>query len=85
MLKPRSEHLSLPVNGKIYIVGGGSRHSNAVEVEIYDPATNRWTYGTDFVEERKILAGCVFDGQIYTTGGKIQLLTAMLDLKFLES
>ncbi|XP_062569949.1 kelch-like protein 40a [Saccostrea cucullata] len=69
MLKPRSEHMSLPVSGKIYIVGGGSRHSNAVEVEIYDPATNRWTYGTDFVEERKILAGCVFDGQIYTTGG----------------
>lgn len=69
MLKPRSEHLSLVVEDKIFILGGGSKHSNAVEVEIYDPATNRWSFGADFVEERKIFAGCVYEGQIYITGG----------------
>lgn len=69
MLKPRSEHLSLIVEDKIFILGGGSKHSNAVEVEIFDPATNRWSFGADFVEERKIFAGCVYEGQIYITGG----------------
>lgn len=72
LLKPRSEHMALAVRDKIYIIGGGSRHSNAVEVEIYDPATNRWKFGCDFGEERKIMAGCVYDDQIYITGGKIK-------------
>ncbi|KAK3101674.1 hypothetical protein FSP39_005379 [Pinctada imbricata] len=69
MMKPRAEHLALTTNNKIFIIGGASKAGNVVEVEIYDPETNRWRYGPDFPEERKVLNAVVFDGNILVCGG----------------
>jgi len=69
LTKPRYEMCAVTVVDKIYILGGSHICENALSVEMYDPATNRWRFGTDFPDERKFTAVTVIDDVIYVCGG----------------
>ena len=73
MLKPRAQFSAFPYNNKIYLVGGVTLHENILTVAIYEPNRNRWTYGDDFPEERKLTSAAFQDGTIYVCGGVPQL------------
>jgi len=51
------------IGGKFYVTGG----SNALEV--YDPATNRWTKRAPMPRRRWLGAGAVLGGRLYVIGG----------------
>ncbi|XP_021366971.1 kelch-like protein 41 [Mizuhopecten yessoensis] len=67
--KPRVEASSLVIGDKIYIIGGSHQHENALTVDIYDPALNKWKRGADFPDERKFTAVTTIDDVIYVCGG----------------
>ncbi|MEK5417246.1 hypothetical protein BSK49_16490 [Paenibacillus odorifer] len=63
------------VNGKIYVIGGtlgnpvnlDSDYSN--KVEIYDPASDSWTVGSNASIQRGVGASANLNGKIYYFGG----------------
>jgi N-acetylneuraminic acid mutarotase len=71
----RSWLTTVTVSGKIFAIGGyaGSPPQNErtylSTVEVYDPATNRWTKGSDMPTPRCLLSASVVDGKIYAIGG----------------
>jgi hypothetical protein len=46
MLQERDEFGATVLNGKIYVIGGGSESGNERTVQVYDPALDSWTWGT---------------------------------------
>ncbi|XP_069111573.1 kelch-like protein 41 isoform X2 [Argopecten irradians] len=67
--KPRVEASALLVSDQIYIVGGSYQHENALTVDIYDPAINKWKRGADFPDERKFTAVSKVGDDIFVCGG----------------
>ena len=68
----RQLHSSSVVNGKIYVIGGGTSEPNLKTVrpvEVYDPITDSWTQKADIPTGRGVLSACVVDGKIYAIGG----------------
>jgi N-acetylneuraminic acid mutarotase len=70
----RSAASSSVVDGRIYVMGGSDIVSfNPTEIRssvvIYDPATNRWSTGTNIPTPRAGMASETLDGLIYTIGG----------------
>jgi hypothetical protein len=60
------------VGGRIYYIGGLTAwpSPDVGTVHIYDPATNRWSTGTDMGDRRRGAGGvAVHDGKIYYAGG----------------
>jgi N-acetylneuraminic acid mutarotase len=59
------------INGKFYVVGGFIRPANVNigALQIYDPATNRWTSGSPMPTPRSSLTTVVIDGKLYAVGG----------------
>jgi len=63
------------VNRKIYAIGGWDGvpeddvHKAFTVVEVYDPATNRWTKKADMPTPRWSCAAGVANGKIYVIGG----------------
>ncbi|MFC1766618.1 kelch repeat-containing protein [Planctomycetota bacterium] len=62
------------VDGKIYVIGG-QREDSAFsgvfsKVEMYDPATDRWTKKADALLPRKVHSACVLNDIIYVFGGR---------------
>ena len=78
---PRSVMSSSVVDGRIYVMGGLSRGSasSAAEllrtmrtlsvVEVYDPASGRWTRGADLATARGWFSTSVVNGKVYVVGG----------------
>jgi N-acetylneuraminic acid mutarotase len=66
------EHLAAgALGGKLYIVGGRwSGVGNLAALEIYEPATKRWSRGPDMPTSRGGLTAAVLDGRIHVTGGE---------------
>ena len=85
LMKPRAEHSALVTHNKIFIVGGASKAGSVMEVEIYDPETNRWKFGTDFPDERKVLNAVVYDGNILVCGGVREFHRANKPVRRVES
>jgi N-acetylneuraminic acid mutarotase len=57
-------------DGRIYVVGGSDGSDLTTALEIYDPATNRWTTGARLPTAREFLAVARGgDGRIYAIGG----------------
>ena len=73
MLKPRAQFSAFCYKNKIYLVGGVTLHENILNVAIYEPNKNKWTFGDDFPDERKISSATFTDGSIYVCGGVKQL------------
>jgi RNA polymerase sigma factor (sigma-70 family) len=58
------------VDGKIYIMGGGTDREHVLStVEEYDPATGIWTKKADMLTPRGFLSTSVVNGKIYAIGG----------------
>ena len=71
------DHLSSTVvGGKLYVVGGEHGHGRAYvqhpDLQIYDPATNRWTYGAPLPTPTSHMEGGVFayQGKVWAIGGQ---------------
>ena len=73
MSVPKAEHSSSVIDGKIYVMGGylreGETYTTFSTIEIYDPATDRWTQAPDMLIGKSGHATEVVDGQIYIFGG----------------
>ena len=75
----RSNFVSAVVNGLLYVIGGSGRIDNGPgpffdsehksHVEIYDPATDRWSTGAPLPTALSNGQACVFGNQIYVFGG----------------
>lgn len=66
------EHLTAAaVDGRLYVVGGRwAGQGNLPTVEVYDPATGRWTRGRDMPTPRGGLTAAALGGRIHVTGGE---------------
>ncbi|MFC1713654.1 sigma-70 family RNA polymerase sigma factor [Candidatus Poribacteria bacterium] len=60
---------SAAVDGKIYVIGGGTLDEIFPEVEEYDPATDIWKRKEDMPTGRMACSANVADGKIYVIGG----------------
>ncbi len=73
MSVPKAEHSTSVIDGKIYVMGGyfleGRRVKTLSAIEVYDPATDRWTQEPDMLIGKSGHATAVIDGQIYILGG----------------
>jgi N-acetylneuraminic acid mutarotase len=61
----RLSPVSVVINDKIYIIGGGNK-----VVECYDPATNTWEKLADMPTARMGCVSAVIAGRIYVIGGR---------------
>jgi N-acetylneuraminic acid mutarotase len=61
-------HAAEVVNGKLYLFGGMGGGSEG-QVQIYDPATNRWSAGADMPFAAGSSASAVIRGKVYVAGG----------------
>lgn len=75
----RNSAAGVVVNGLIYVIGGrqfrlqpdGKRRSvNLATLEVYDPATNRWTKRRPMPQAQGGLSAAALDGNIYVFGGE---------------
>ena len=73
MSVPKAAHSTSVIDGKIYVMGGylqeGRKSKILSVIEIYDPATDRWTQESDMLIGKSGHATEVVDGQIYIFGG----------------
>jgi N-acetylneuraminic acid mutarotase len=61
-------HANIAVTGgKLYLFGGGSRASDLVQV--YDPATDRWSAGAPLPTSRTAVATALLAGRVHVLGG----------------
>ena len=72
MSVPKAAHSTSVIDGKIYVMGGhlqeGEKSKTLSAIEIYDPATDRWTQESDMLIGKSGHATEVVDGQIYIFG-----------------
>jgi N-acetylneuraminic acid mutarotase len=93
MPTPRNHTLAGVVNGKIYVIGGrvgaafiSAGSSNVDVVEEYDPATDSWGAAlAKMPSVRSAMAGGVYGGRIYVTGGEGQNAQMMYTFRALEA
>lgn len=78
MPTPRNHFLAEPSGGKVYAIGGriGTvfvTKSDTIDlVEVYDPATDHWSYAGRAPTTRGDMAGDEHGGLIYVAGGEFQ-------------
>ena len=70
----RSGTIAAVVGNRIYIIGGGFKHSDGNfrflnKVEIYDPETDQWDTGPDMLMPHDYPAGALLGNYIYILGG----------------
>ena len=58
------------IDGRIYVAGGTGGGMAGNELEVYDPAANRWTTLAPMGCARNHTAGGVIDGLLYVAGGR---------------
>ena len=70
MPTPRGAFGISKVDGKIYVIGGGSSRSSELQtVEMYDPTTDTWESKADMPTLRNWLSASAVNGIIYAIGG----------------
>src|SRR5215831_11181111 len=93
MPTPRNHATAGAVNGKIYVIGGrvgtsfiSSGSSNIDVVEEYDPAADAWGVArARMPSARSAMAGGVYEGRVYVTGGEGQDAQRMYTFRALEA
>jgi N-acetylneuraminic acid mutarotase len=59
------------INGKIYAMGGTfGPGSTSKLIEMYDPASDTWSFGPEMPLARSLFATAVLDGKVYLIGGQ---------------
>jgi len=58
------------IGGRIYVAGGGGAGMAGTELEVYDPAVNRWSTLAPMTCARNHTAGGAIDGKLYVAGGR---------------
>lgn len=74
-LPTQRNHLAADaIDGKVYVAGGrfgpGFNSETTAVLEIFDPATNRWTTGTSMPTSRGGVAGATANGCLFVIGGE---------------
>lgn len=69
MLVARRNFALIPLNGKLFAIGGDDGHKKLASVEAFDPATNTWTPRHPLLTARTMPYACVFSSTIYVIGG----------------
>jgi N-acetylneuraminic acid mutarotase len=70
----RNDHSSCALDGKVYVLGGGSGADQGTKtVQVYDPIMNNWDYKADMANSRMIFSTCVFDNKILAIGGSLTM------------
>jgi len=93
MPTPRNHAVAGAVNSKIYVIGGrtgaafiSSGSSNVDVVEEYDPVADAWgSARARMPSARSAMAGGVYEGRIYVTGGEGQDAQRMYTFRALEA
>jgi hypothetical protein len=57
------------VNGKIYVIGGGTFDKFSPEIEEYNPVTDTWAGKSNMPTDRGYFSTSVVNGKIYAIGG----------------
>jgi N-acetylneuraminic acid mutarotase len=58
------------IGGKFYLAGGTKMGDPTGSLQVYDPATNKWTNKASMPEPRSEAAGAVINGKLYVAGGQ---------------
>ena len=70
----RWNHMIAEVGGQIYVMGGitgvGNKREAIDKVEIYDPAKDSWSNGTQMLKAKQGAAVAVNQGKLYIIGGR---------------
>ena len=61
----RHMHAATVLDGKIYVIGGHDGNDYLTSVEVYDPTTNSWSYGTRLPEATAGAVAATVDGRIF--------------------
>lgn len=69
---PRVAAAYVPVNGRIYVIGGLVGGNATGRVDIFDPATGRWQSGPMLPQARSGHVAALMDGRIHVTGGELR-------------
>ena len=71
MPTPREHLAAAAVQGKLYVLGGrGHGRGNVSFVEVYDPATEKWSRRRDMIFPRGGFTAATLGGRIHVTGGE---------------
>ena len=71
LLNANSEMSVAQLNGKVYVLGGYPSNRISVKtVQVYDPGTNEWTFGTPLPVALNHTVAASVGGKIYLIGGQ---------------
>ncbi|WP_159085105.1 Kelch repeat-containing protein [Planctomonas deserti] len=73
-------HTAEVIGGKLYLFGGLG--SGAGKVQIFDPATNRWTLGADMPFAAGSSSSALIGGRVYVAGGIVGSTTTTRVARF---
>jgi len=70
---PRRQHAAVVLDGKIWVLGGFGKNGQLASVEIYDPATNKWSAGPAMPKAFGVLSAVTIGTRIFvlTTSNEI--------------
>ena len=68
---PRTEHMSVMVGGKLYLIGGyiNNKYLSVARMDAYDPAANAWARLPDLPQKLSHAGTAADDRYIYLAGG----------------
>src|SRR6266508_6341796 len=70
MLHQQNEAASAVIDGKVYVIGGFEMDAQpTTRVQVYGPASNKWSEATSLPEGVHHAAAAVVDNKIYLVGG----------------
>jgi len=55
--------------GKLYVIGGSDGHMSLNSVEVYDTATQTWSFGPSLSVPRTNVGVAVAQGRLFAVGG----------------
>jgi N-acetylneuraminic acid mutarotase len=69
---PRVAAAYVPVDGRIYVIGGLVDGNATGRVDVFDPATGRWQVGPSLPQPRSGHVAALMNGRIHVTGGELR-------------